>query len=380
MKSFRDINIVFPDGVRKGSITFDERSILSFEALENASTLPEDVFLAPGFIDEHIHGAKGCDAMDGDPESILKIAEALVQEGVTSFLATTMTETIPAIEKSLLSIQEAKKKQTSGANIAGIHLEGPFISPIFKGAQAEINIQKPNPALLERFQKLSGGLIRIVTFAYEEDGGEEFLKACLRLHITPSLGHSNATGQEALASFDKGVTSVTHLYNAQSRFHHRDVGIVGATLLRDGVKAEIIADFHHSSKEAIALLCKTKRKEDIILISDSTEAKGLGEGAKAKLGSQEIHVQNGLALLENGTIAGSILRIDDALRNVSSVAKGYSYSDIVNLATLNPAKNLRLDERLGSIAIGKEPSFALLDSSFHVLATIVNGTVAYRKP
>ena len=380
MKSFRDINIVFPDGVRKGSITFDERSILSFEALENASTLPEDVFLAPGFIDEHIHGAKGCDAMDGDPESILKIAEALVQEGVTSFLATTMTETIPAIEKSLLSIQEAKKKQTSGANIAGIHLEGPFISPIFKGAQAEINIQKPNPVLLERFQKLSGGLIRIVTFAYEEDGGEEFLKACLRLHITPSLGHSNATGQEALASFDKGVTSVTHLYNAQSRFHHRDVGIVGATLLRDGVKAEIIADFHHSSKEAIALLCKTKRKEDIILISDSTEAKGLGEGAKAKLGSQEIHVQNGLALLENGTIAGSILRIDDALRNVSSVAKGYSYSDIVNLSTLNPAKNLRLDERLGSIAIGKEPSFALLDSSFHVLATIVNGTVAYRKP
>ena len=380
MKSFRDINIVFPDGVRKGSITFDERSILSFEASENALSLPEGVYLAPGFLDEHIHGACGRDAMDGEPESILRIADALVQEGVTSFLPTTMTETIPAIEKSLLSIQEAKKKQTSGANIAGIHLEGAFISPIFKGAQAEINIQKPNPALLERFQKLSGGLIRIVTFAYEEDGGEEFLKACLRIHITPSLGHSNATGQEALASFDKGVTSVTHLYNAQSRFHHRDIGIVGATLLRDGVKAEIIADFHHSSKEAIALLCKTKRKEDIVLISDSTEAKGLGEGAKAKLGSQEIHVQNGLALLENGTIAGSILRIDDALRNVSSVAKGYSYSDIVNLATLNPAKNLGLDERLGSIAIGKEPSFALLDSSFHVLATIVNGTVAYRKP
>ena len=380
MKSFRDINIVFPDGVRKGSITFDERSILSFEASENALSLPEGVYLAPGFLDEHIHGACGRDAMDGDSESILKIADALAQEGVTSFLPTTMTETIPAIEKSLLSIQEAKKKQTSGANIAGIHLEGPFISPIFKGAQAEINIQKPNPALLERFQKLSGGSIRIVTFAYEEDGGEEFLKACLRLHITPSLGHSNATGQEALASFDKGVTSVTHLYNAQSRFHHRDIGIVGATLLRDGVKAEIIADFHHSSKEAIALLCKTKRKEDIVLISDSTEAKGLGEGAKAKLGSQEIHVQNGLALLENGTIAGSILRIDDALRNVSSVAKGYSYSDIVNLATLNPAKNLGLDERLGSIAIGKEPSFALLDSSFHVLATIVNGTIAYRKP
>ena len=380
MKSFRDINIVFPDGVRKGSITFDERSILSFEASENALSLPEGVYLAPGFLDEHIHGACGRDAMDGEPESILRIADALVQEGVTSFLPTTMTETIPAIEKSLLSIQEAKKKQTSGANIAGIHLEGPFISPIFKGAQAEINIQKPNPALLERFQKLSGGSIRIVTFAYEENGGEEFLKACLRLHITPSLGHSNATGQEALASFDKGVTSVTHLYNAQSRFHHRDIGIVGATLLRDGVKAEIIADFHHSSKEAIALLCKTKRKEDIVLISDSTEAKGLGEGAKAKLGSQEIHVQNGLALLENGTIAGSILRIDDALRNVSSVAKGYSYSDIVNLATLNPAKNLGLDERLGSIAIGKEPSFALLDSSFHVLATIVNGAVAYRKP
>ena len=111
MKSFRDINIVFPDGVRKGSITFDERSILSFEASENALSLPEGVYLAPGFLDEHIHGACGRDAMDGEPESILRIADALVQEGVTSFLPTTMTETIPAIEKSLLSIQEAKKKQ-----------------------------------------------------------------------------------------------------------------------------------------------------------------------------------------------------------------------------------------------------------------------------
>ncbi len=378
MKSFRDINIVFPDGVRKGNLSFDESGFLSFEAGPEAITLPEGVYLAPGFIDEHIHGANGYDAMDGDPSSILKIASALVQEGVTSFLPTTMTESVPAIKKALVAIKDAKNIQKEGATIEGIHLEGPFISPVFKGAQAEENILLPDVPLLQEFVALSGNLVREVTFACERPGGKEFLKACLALGITPSLGHSNASGKEALAAFDEGLHSVTHLFNAQSRFHHRDVGIVGATLLRDGVKAEIIADFHHSSEEAVALLFKTKRKEDIVLISDSTEAKYMGEGAKAKLGSQEIHVQNGLALLDDGTIAGSILRLDDALRNVQKVAKGYSYSDLINLATLNPAMNLGLDDHIGSIAVGKEASFVLLDSSFHVLATFVKGKLVYR--
>lgn len=374
---FKNANCVFVDGVRKVDIRWGSGKIASFSKQADAPSLKEGIFLCPGFIDEHIHGANGSDVMDGTIASLENISSSLTQEGVTSYLATTMTESVPSIEKALENVKEYRKRVHKGAQIEGVHLEGPFISPVFKGAQALEYIREPNAEELDHFHHLSGEAIREVTFAYERDKDDAFLSYCLEHHIVPSLGHSDCPGSLAMEGFKKGISCVTHLFNAQRRFHHRDVGVTGAALLMDNVKTELIADLHHSCLEAVSLVFKTKKKEDIILISDSTEAKYLPEGTSAKLGSQPIWVKGGVAVLEDGTIAGSILHLDQALRNVRPLAKDYSYADLINLVTANPAKNIGLEKEIGSLAIGHRANFVLLDKDFHVLATIVNGEVVY---
>lgn len=374
---FKNVNCVFVDGVRRTDIHWENGKIASFSKQDYALSLKEGVFLCPGFIDEHIHGANGSDVMDASISSLEKLSSSLLQEGVTSFLATTMTESVTSIEKALENVKEYQKGTHRGARIEGVHLEGPFISPVFKGAQALEYIREPNSDELDRFNHLSGEAIREVTFAYERDKNDAFLSYCLKHHILPSLGHSDCPGALAIEGFKKGISCVTHLFNAQRRFHHRDVGVTGAALLMDGVKTELIADLHHSCIEAVSLVFKAKKKEDIVLISDSTEAKYLPEGTSAKLGSQPIWVKGGVAVLEDGTIAGSILHLDQALRNVRPLAKGYSYADLINLVTVNPAKNIGLEKEIGSLAIGHRADFTLLDKDFRVLATIIGGEVTY---
>ncbi len=380
-KGFKNVNLVLPDKVVKGSLSFEGDRITSFNEPDDALLTDQDVYLCPGFIDEHIHGANGCDVMDGKISSLQTMADALVQEGVTTFLATTMTESKEKILASCKAVKDYVSTPHSGAEIIGLHLEGPFISPIHKGAQDEKYILSPDANLLERFYQESGNLVRLVTFAYENDKDSQFLKYCLNHGITPSIGHSDCTSELFKEGISKGLTCVTHLFNAQRRFHHRDPGITGEGLLQDGVKTEIICDTYHVCPDALALMFKSKKKEDIVMISDSCEAKYLGEGAKAHLGSQEVFVSGGVAKLPDGTIAASILKLDQGLRNVAPIAGkyGYLYNDLINLLTINPAKNLRINKDYGSLEIGKKASFAVLDSSFHVLMTVVNGKVAYRQ-
>ena len=381
IKGIANANIVFPDGIRKGNIEIIDGKIHLLPAAEQDGylVLPENLYVAPGFVDEHIHGALGCDTMDASVEALENIASALPQEGVTSFLATTMTESVPAIEKSMEAVRQYMESNHAGAKIVGLHLEGPFISSKYKGSQAEENIRKPDAALLGHFHELSGKQIREVTFAYEEEGGEEFLAYCLKNGITPSLGHSNASGAEAKEAFDKGLACVTHLFNAQTPLHHRNPGIVGETLLRDGVAAEVICDTRHIHPDVLSLIFKAKRKEDIILVSDASPAKYLPEGATSHLGYQPIWVKDGVAVLENGTIAASILHLDQALRNVRPLAKGYSLSDLINLVSLNPARNIHLDETIGSIDEGKRADFAIIDEDFNVHFTLVEGEIVYQR-
>lgn len=377
IKGFNNVNCVFSNGVKKGSINWNDGFISSFDSIDGNPTLKDGVYVAPGFIDEHIHGANGADVMDASISSLNKIADSLLQEGVTSFLATTMTEATASIEKALLNVNEYRKVAKSGARVIGVHLEGPFISSAYKGAQPLEFIRVPNASELDRFVSLSGESIRLVTFAYENDKDGSFLSYCVKKGITPSLGHSSCSGERAFEGYKKGIKCVTHLYNAQKGFHHRDVGVTGSALLTNGVKTELIADLHHSCKEAVEMVFRLKKKEDIILISDSTEAKYLEEGSKAKLGSQDIYVKGGVAVLSNGVIAGSILRLDDALRNVKPLARQYSYSDLINLVTLNPAKNIGLDNEIGSLSVGHRADFALLDDDFHVLAVIKDGNLVF---
>ena len=380
-KGFRNVNLVLQDGVRKGCLSFEGDRILSFDEPEEAIFDGEQVYVCPGFLDEHIHGANGRDVMDGKISSLQTMASALVQEGVTGFLATTMTESEEKIQKSCETVKEYRSEPHAGAEILGMHLEGPFISEIHKGAQDARFIRKPDVDLLSRFVEASGDSVRLITFAYENDEGSKFLDYCLEHNITPSLGHSDCTSVRFKEGIAKGLRCVTHLFNAQRGFHHREPGITGEGLYQDGVRTEIICDTYHVCPDALGLMFKSKKKEDVIMISDSCEAKYLKEGEKAHLGSQEVFVSGGVARLKDGTIAASILKLDQGLRNVAPIASklGYSYADLINLVSLNPARNLRLDKDYGSIELGKKASFAVLDSSFRVQMTVVNGKVAWRK-
>ncbi len=380
-KGFKNVNLVLPDKVVKGSLSFEGDRITAFSDPEEAFYSGEEIYVCPGFIDEHIHGANGCDVMDAKVSSLQTMADALVEEGVTSFLATTMTESKEKISASCKTVNEYVSSSRSGAEILGLHLEGPFISPIHKGAQDAAYILEPDAGLLDSFVKDSGGLVRLVTFAYENDKDSKFLEYCLSHGITPSIGHSDCTAELFKEGIQKGLRCVTHLFNAQRRFHHRDPGITGEGLLQDGVKTEIICDTYHVCPDALALMFKSKKKEDIVMISDSCEAKYLPEGSKAHLGSQEIFVSNGVAKLSDGTIAASILKLDQGLRNIAPIASkfGYAYNDLVNLLTLNPARNLHIEGDYGSLAIGKKASFAVMDSSFNILMTVVNGKIAYQR-
>lgn len=380
-KGFRNVNLVFPDGVRKGSLSFEGDRILSCEEPDEALLEGESLYVCPGFLDEHIHGAAGKDVMDGEICSLQTMASALVQEGVTGFLATTMTESEKKIIRSCETVREYVSSFHEGAEILGLHLEGPFISPAHKGAQDPQYILKPSVDKLSHFVEASGGLVRLITFAYENDEDSRFLEYCLANGITPSIGHSDCTSARFKEGIEKGLRCVTHLFNAQRGFHHREPGITGEGLYQDGVKTEIICDAYHVCPDALGLMFKSKKKEDVIMISDSCEAKYLEEGEKAHLGSQEVFVSGGVARLKDGTIAASILKLDQGLRNVAPIASklGYSYADLINLVSLNPARNLHLDKDYGSIELGKKASFAVLDSSFRVHMTVVNGKVAWRK-
>ncbi|MDY5441127.1 MAG: N-acetylglucosamine-6-phosphate deacetylase [Candidatus Enteromonas sp.] len=373
---FANVQLVLEDKVIRGDIHFED-GVIHLGKASGCSSLPSTYYVVPGFIDEHIHGAGGCDVMDGEESSLSVIANSLPQEGVTSFLATTMTESIPSIQKALTAVKN--HPNTKGSRILGVHLEGPFISSTFKGAQAEEHIRKPNAELLRSLDECSGNRIRLVTFAYEEEGGEEFLQECLTRGITPSLGHSDASGTKALEGFSKGISCVTHLYNAQRRFHHRDIGVTGASLLDKNVYTELIADFHHSSKEAVKFALQCKPNDKMILISDSTEAKYLPLGTSAALGSQPIHVEDGVAKLEDGTIAGSVLRLDKALQNIRSLFPEMPLHELIAMVSINPAKNIRVDDKYGSIREGKVADLVVLDENLNVVMTFIGGELAFTK-
>ena len=375
IKGFKHTNIILPNRIIKGGLQIENGKIASFD--DGDIELPEDLYVAPGFIDEHIHGANGSDAMDATPEAIINISNALLQEGVTSFLPTTMTMPDEAIVAALRNISLIASSEKLGAKIQGIHLEGPFISCQYPGAQDPKSIQVPSEIAMKRYVEASGHLIKEVTFAYEEDKGNAFLNYVLNEGILPSNGHSDCPGALLREGVTKGIRCITHLFNGQRPFTHREVGVTGEALVNDGLKVELIADFIHSSPEAVKLAFRAKRKGDIVLISDSTEGKYLAPG-EYHLGGNKIFINDGVARLENGKIAGSILRLDQALRNVRTVAEGYSMPDLINLVTKNPAENLRL-RGVGQIQKGYAADFAIIDKDFNVVMTIVDGHIKYRK-
>ena len=333
--------------------------------------------VVPGFIDEHIHGAAGADAMDGTKDALSKIANAIASEGTTSFLATTMTQSPENILNAMNAVKDyMSENATDGAAVLGVHLEGPFISVKHIGAQPLEYVAKPDVKVFDEYYKASGNAIKIVSLAPEADGADELIKHLTSLGVTASAGHTDA-GYEAIEKAIKiGLKNVTHTYNAQKALHHREIGTVGSAMLFDELNAEAICDTIHLSVPAIKLLIKNKPHDKFTLITDSMRAKHLSDGI-SELGGQEVIVKNGEARLKDGTLAGSILKMNDAVKNL--VLKcGVLFTDALDFATANPAKNLGVFYKICSIKEGKNADFTVLDVDFNVHLTVRNGNVIFK--
>ena len=378
MKGFKNVNVYIEGkGIVKSDVLVENGKIKAFEGAVDGIELDENLIVVPGFIDKHIHGANNSDAMYPTQKDIANICNTIACEGTTSFLPTTMTQTEENIDLALNNIKEyIESKPTTGTEVLGVHLEGPFIAKAFKGAQVESCIVPCDIDQFKHYQKVSGNTIKQVTLAYEENG-KELCNYLASEGIVASLGHTNATSAQVVEAADNGVTSATHTYNAMKGLHHRQAGTVGGVFLEDRIYAELIADLVHVCPDAIKVLYRAKGQDKVCLVTDALEAKHLPDGTY-NLGGQEVTVKGKEARLADGTLAGSTLKMNDAIKNVIEVL-GISLEKAIDLATINPARNLGVDKTKGSIAIGKDADFAVIDKDLNVYMTVNRGNVIYKK-
>lgn len=378
MKGFKDANIyVYGKGVIKTSLSIKNGTIeLGIEPTEYYD-IPDEAIVVPGFIDEHIHGSANSDAMDGTTDALATIANSIAGEGTVGFLATTMTQSVENISKAMSAVEEYKaQNKDTGAEVLGVHLEGPYINKSKAGAQPEIYICSPSIEQFEKYNELSGNNIKIVTFAPESENSKEFVEYLKQNGIRANVGHTSAKFALAEEALSWGAMGITHTFNAQSAFTHREAGVVGAALLLDDYTCELICDTIHVSIPAIKILVKNKPHDKLVLITDAMRAKNLGDTV-SELGGQTVYVKNNEARLKDGTLAGSVLRMNDAVKNMV-IKCGVDFCDAIDFASANPAKNLGVFDKLGSIESGKNASFAVLDKDFNVLMTIRSGKVIYK--
>lgn len=380
IKGFNKVNVyVEGEGIVRRTITIEDGKIkkIGQDDQPDYLTLDNNLIVIPGFIDEHIHGANHSDAMYPEYNHIENIAKTVAKEGVTSFCATTMTQSIEAIDAALANIKNyIESKNPNGAEVIGIHLEGPFISKQFKGAQGEQWILPCSVKDFKHFEEVSGNNIKIATMAYENDG-KELVHYLKQKGIVPSLGHTASTFEQAREAFKEGMKCTTHTYNAMQAFKNREPGTVGAALVSDEVRCELICDLFHVSPTAIKILLRCKGLDKVVAITDGMEAKHLPDGEYA-LGGQPVYVKDTFARLADGTIAGSTLKMNVAMRNFTKTI-GLSFTQAVDLATINPAKNLGIFDKKGSIKQGKDADFAVVDKDFNVYMSVRGGNIVYQK-
>lgn len=379
MKGLKNVTAyVAGKGLVKTDIAFEDGKIVAIGKLDDVEPIFDtDGVVLPGFIDEHIHGAGGADAMDGTEQALQTISEYVAKEGTTGFLATTMTQSPENIGKALKNVKTVREKgEYKGAEILGVHLEGPFISPKHVGAQPLEYVAKPAPETFDKYNEISGGNIKVVTLAPEVEGGLDLVKHLAKIGVVASIGHTGAKFSDVEAAVAAGATNVTHTYNAQTPLHHREAGVVGAAMLIDELNCEMICDTIHVSVPAIKIFVKNKPHDKFTLITDAMRAKGMPDGL-SELGGQQVFVKNGEARLSDGTLAGSVLKMNVAVKNLVEKV-GVSFTDAVDFASANPAKNLGLYDERGSIEVGKRADFAVMDNDYNILCTVIGGKVVYK--
>ncbi len=330
-------------------------------------------YVSPGFINIHLHGCVGCDAMDDDPTALASMALYQASTGVTAMLPTTMTYDFPTIYTALDHIRAAMAESGDGARILGAHMEGPFISVERRGAQAPEHIVPADYARIVDYRDV----IRLITIAPEELKGDyTFVEQCQEAGITISLGHSSAdynTARRAILQY--GINHVTHLFNGMVPFHHRTPGLVGAAL-DTPVDCELIADNVHLHPMTQRLVWRMKQGRHIVLITDSMRACGLGDG-ESELGGQVVRVSGQVAALKDGTIAGSVLTLDRAVANFAANT-GAGLAATVSYATKAPAVSIGAYDQMGSLEKGKRADITIFDGAVRVQRTIIGGRQVYQ--
>lgn len=329
------------------------------------------LYVAPGFIDLQVNGGGGADFMEATAEEIEGIIRFHNAHGTTALLATTLAAPVAEVRAACERVRRAGL-----GSILGLHIEGSFVSPERKGAHDPRYFLSPS---WENFRILAEGyedFVKVVTLAPELEGALNLIEGLKAAGIVPALGHSNATYEEARAAVEKGIRLFTHFFNAMRGFHHREPGAVGAAFDSE-VMVELIADGVHVHPAAVRLLLKAKGVDKICLVTDSISAAGLGDG-QYSLVDQEVIVEGGVARLADGTLAGSTLTMERAVKNFMEFT-GLSLPEAVRAATLNPARLLGLEQRKGSIAVGKDADLVIFDEAFNVHYTIIGGEIVYAR-
>jgi N-acetylglucosamine-6-phosphate deacetylase len=332
--------------------------------------------VTPGFIDLLVHGGGGKGFADDSDESIKTISDFFFSHGTTGMLASLFSKKIDLLKKDVDRIATYSEKHTD-SNIWGIHMEGPFINPEIKGAHKIEYLWEPNVDMWNELNASARGSIKLMTIAPELPGNIDVIRAAASQGVVPSIGHTLALYDDIEKAIDNGAAHVTHMFNAMRPFHHREPGIMVAALLRNELKVELIADGIHVDPIVMKLLHNIKGSGGIILVTDAIRACGMPDGNYHFM-DQKIIVKDKRAFLENGTLAGSTLTMEEAIRNMVRLV-GVPLTDAVRMASLNGAKVLGLEHEKGILAVGKDADLVVMDDDFNVHATIYEGQVKYQK-
>ena len=362
---FTPAQLELEDGIIKEIYPYNEKEVTKDYG---------DLRILPGFIDIHCHGAYGFDTNDADPEGLRKWAKGIVDEGVTSFLATTLTQSEEVLTNAVSNVAKVVEEGYEGAEILGIHFEGPYLNKAHKGAQPEEYCVKPNIEQFKRYQKAAHGLIKYITMAVENDEDFTLTKYCSQNNVVVSIGHSNATYEQAVQAYAHGARSMTHVYNAMTPFTHRANGLVGGALRIRNMYGEIICDGNHSTLAALNNFFTSKGPDYSVMITDSLMCKGFPVGTKFDFGGQEvvIYPDGSAHLVEAGNLAGSTLNVNKGLKIlIEDALVPVNYA--INACTSNPARCLHVDDRKGTIGVGYDADLVVLDRDYEVVQTYCKG-------
>lgn len=361
-KVVTDTAVVFDEKI-KAIVPVSEVNPDEYEIIDAKGNL-----VAPGLVDIHIHGYLGEDASDGSEEGLRKMAAGIAANGVTSWCPTTMTIAKDEIVKAFDTARKVKaEKECYGAKILGVNSEGPFINPSKKGAQPEEFILTPDGDFIIEH----ADIVKLFSVAPEMDEDFDCIKKVSEDgRVLISMGHTGATFEEACAGIEAGVRHTTHLFNAMTPLMHRNPGVVGAALSDERVSCELIADTFHVNPGLYKLVAKAKG-DKLCLITDCMRAGGMADGDYT-LGGQHV-IKTGIqCLLEDGTIAGSVLKLNEAVRNLHKYTE-LSLPEVFACASLNPAKAVGEADRIGSLEVGKCADIILCDDDFNIITTIIDG-------